>query len=334
MNDIDQSTFLTNLNGETPKGFEQLTNDALEIAEAEGKKEASIPAEYKPVTFCTQGKLMAPKVLHFRNYTLEETAQLALVNETNQYAIYSKLLNNMVYEDFDCRDLAPEEVIQVLLTIYATWWDRYLEVQKYYVNTELEDEELTAKDNISIARVQIKDLEFVDLDDKNFKAPFNIKINDSDTYGVRFPTIRDKIVTQKYLEKKFEKEDREFARYSKQLENGTASLEQMNAFTNYISEKTKESLIAERAQLLVSKNGEELSLQDKVKVARTLDLRFWETISSAQLKYKYGLDTKDVPFICTVTGRPIRRELRPFEYDDFLPSLRNEIDSGYQISFD
>lgn len=327
-NEITQDAFLV-------KGRQVVDQSSVieEVAQ-ETAQDNTIPADYQAVKYCTQGKLLTPPVLHFRNYRLEETAELAMLTEDNEYEIFTSILNRMVWEDFDCRDMTQEEIIQTLLTIWARWWNPFIEVQKYFVNPDLEGDALRAKDNISIARVKISDLNFDDLEAPEFHTPFTVTTPEGDKYSVRFPIIRDIIFTKKYISKKYAQEDSHFHAVAKRIDSGEATPDEADEFMDYVRVKAKEGLIVERAQLLVAKNGEELSPVEKVECARNLDMHFWEFVSNQQSKYKYGLQTDEVPFTCTVTGKPIRRELRQLQPSDFIPSVRSEHDSGYSISFE
>ena len=311
----------------------ELTEDKELIETAKEATTQEIPEEYIAINLHTLGKLQAPAVLHFKNYTLEDAADLANFSEENQYEIFIKILNRSVYEDFDCHDLHKEEVLEILLTIYATFWSPILE-RSYYINEDLEGEDLVDKANIGHARLRItSDIVIKDID-QVFKAPFALKSPTGKTFKLRLSTVGDLVFAKKLVEMKFKEEEKKFGLVKRLLLQGKeleVEPEKLADYKEYLSIKLKEGLLIERSQMLLSIDDEELEDIDKLEIARTLPLSFWAFVTQTQKMYDFGL-TKEITFF-NDKKEQVTRSFQ-FRFIDLFPPMESESSGGYSISFD
>lgn len=309
--------------------------------------EKSIPIGYVPVNFICKDKL-GPSVLHFRNYTMEELLELSSSNENNQfYILVNKVLNNLVYENFDCCDLHIEQIKQILLTIYANFWGPKLINKPYYKDLE---GDFQSKENVGYTDIEIKKLKDIRISDE-FKEPFTITDNKT-SMKVEFILPRvshmflaDTFVKEFYLEKdkKYEKLE-SILKFKNQLENGTEKQKQQaesitydkllkEEYDEYLIEKNKTYLKVLQCQLIKSVNNKELkTIEEKLEAyKKEIDITTWTRYKKTIDKYAtFGIDD-NYTFI-DENGKEITRGFS-FRCLDFIPSMEFETDTGYTVQF-
>lgn len=331
--EIKQSDLFAN----APKpGFSRKQESEV-LKEAEEKTKENIPEDYIKIKLCSLGKLSAPAVLHFRNYTLGEAAELSDLSLENQYELFVKVLNKMVYEDFDCAKLHKEEIIEILLYIYSTWWSPTLELP-YFVNEQLIGKALIAKENTAYARIRLSgehsNIVIKDLFGE-FKTPFNLIGPDKKKYTLRFPIVGDLIFAKNFLEIKYAEEEKFFSRIENSVKRDEIELiekSELKLYKDFLNTKVKEGLIAERSCMLLAVDGEELTdPEERFQTAKNLPLDFWAFITKQQKEFSFGLEP-EITFL-DEDHKPVTRRFQ-FRFMDFFPSLEQEGNSGYSISFD
>jgi len=329
--DIKQSDLFANK--KVKEKATQMTKDQGLLEDAKDKSKEEIPEEYVAVKFNTLGKLLAPAVLHFKNYTLEDAADLADFSEENQYEVFIKILNRCVYEDFDCSNLHRQELLEVLLTIYATYWSPVLERQ-YLINEDLTSDKLGKKENIGYARIRIATDIILKEIPQEFKTPFSLTSPKGDKFTLRTPVVGDLVFAKKFLELKFLEEEKRFA-YTKRLilqdKESEVAPEELVSYKEYLSTKLKEGLLVERSQMLLTKNKEELDDLKKLELARTLPLGFWAFVTQVQKMNDFGIDPK-ITFYDD-NKKKITRSFQ-FRFIDLFPPMEQESSGGYKLSFD
>ena len=314
---------------ETKDAVEQIKNVAQKQKE---EIKAGVPDGYVEVKLDSIGQLMAPKVLHFRNYRLLEAQELRDITEQNEEEVFIRVLNSMVYEDFDCGLLHRQDVIRILLTIHATFWNPVISSFRYVIDESIEGEAKYDRSNMSIADLPVSSLEFKELD-KKAVLPIKIKTPAGDEYHLRTEVLADTVLAKQFIaEKYYDEEVRLSSVHQRILKDQPVSLEESEAYKDYIRRKLQDFSMAKRACLLVSKNGNEFqSFDDAFKEAMELDLIFWETLHYFMKdQFDFGIN-EDVEFNCTVTGKKIVRRFH-FRSIDFIPSLEKNRSSKYSIS--
>ncbi len=190
-----------------------------------------IPNEYIPITLPTLGKLSAPKVLHFRDYTMSDALELNVLDEDERLKALVTVLNNMCYEKFDCSQLHINELMVVLYTIHATFISNRIE-KEYYIDDMLpdgkEEGQLQHPDNISSVDLFINkfDIKTIDEDEEGnklkleFKEPFSF-IDDitKNKLTFRLSRVEDLLLAQDHCNEVFEKELFRFKPLKRQIES-------------------------------------------------------------------------------------------------------------------
>ena len=159
----------------------------------------STPKGYIPIEIKgTEGLLFAPKVLHFRNYYLEDIKELVQYN--SGHLLFMRLisvLNNLVYEDFDCGLLHINELIEVMIKLYYNFISKTLKDMKYAIDESKPME----GDNIGYHNIDLASLDINKLAD-NVRKSFTLKIKDSENSEVTFsfPVINNIVLANKIVE--------------------------------------------------------------------------------------------------------------------------------------
>jgi len=315
---------------------------------ATGKKNAIDDDSTVEVRFCTGGRLDAPATLHFRDYSMVASQALAeLPVATDHLPTIIKVLNSMVVEEFDCGLLHMEEAKEVLLNVYGKWWGNHLPGFRYLLNPDLPDKEsLMAKENISLADIPLSALEIVPLDPE-VREPICIK-----SHGVTvkfvYPRIRNSGIVSDLLKTKFAVQEQQFhklkqilAYNAKQTDPETkksVNLEEVEAYDDYLAERSKWQLIYMRAQEICAIDDEVLyTLEDRIKALTEntkISVRHWQKYTEfLEGKGAFGLKS-EVEFYSDILNQKV---IRPFLFYtwNFIPSSTMERpgDEDDQISF-
>lgn len=315
--------------------------DQKVLKKVEEKK--TVPGNYIKIKLSSCGKLSAPAILHFRNYTMDETVELAGMTEHNRRETMISVLNKLIFEDFDCNDLHTEEVKEILLNLNAAFWGPNLESTsfKYFINENLPDDQLNKPGNTSVAKIPIKNIKVNELP-KEFKEPFYIVSEDSkDRIGFKLPKFNSSIISNSFLEEKYITEEKKFSelryilrynKYAPKEEKKSFSMEEFSEYEKYMQKKNLDQVKILGAQLLDSVNGKVFnSLHEKYEFFKKLDLRVWETLNEFIEGLNYGVD-EIVEFKCSVNNTLIKRRFQFREYD-FLPSMDSKRIKKYSVSF-
>ena len=312
----------------------------------EGKGTSGIESTVE-VRFCTGGRLSAPPVLHFRDYTLQASQALADIPTTRDHLpIIVKILNSMVVEDFDCGLLHQEEAKEVLLNVYGKWWGNKLSGFRYLLNPDLEGEALLAKENISYADIPLSALEVVPLD-PSIKEPINIVVNGI-TVRFVFPRIRNTGIVTDLLNEKFAVEEQRFYKIKQMVDYNLKqtdielkkelNLHEVNEYKEYLAEKTRMRLLYIRAQEICGVEDQIFETLDERIQALTEDsrisLRHWHKYYDfLEGKGKFGLE-EEVEFYSDILEERIRRPFLFYTWN-FIPTglVEREGDGDDSISF-
>jgi len=220
------------------------------------------------VRFCTGGRLSAPPVLRFRDYTLQASQVLAEYSgvldpeddDPPYYPVIEKILNSMVVDNFDCGLLHIEEAKEVLLNVHGKWWGSTLKDFKYFINPDIEDEaKLTAAENISLADIPLSSIKIDPLAD-GIKEPININIHGTVVKFI-YPRLRNIGIIDNMMKTKFAVEEQKFfkikeiLKFNRKHENDpdkkiTVNVEEARAYDDYLTERGKWRIIFSNAQLI------------------------------------------------------------------------------------
>lgn len=302
------------------------------------------------VRFCTGGRLSAPPVLHFRDYSMLASQALAELPTAADYMpIIVRVLNSMVVEDFDCGLLHVEEAKEVLLNVYAKWWGNTLTDYKYLLNPDIEDEEkLLANENISVADIPIASIAAnIKPLDKDIVEPINVKARGT-TVRFVYPRIRNSGIVTDLLKEKFAVEEQRFVHIKQVMEFNAkqedpdekkpVDYKELSEYQEYLAEKEKWKLIYTRAQQVAGIDDEVIddfdARVDAVMKDGRITVWHWKMYTDF-LDDKGAFGIKDeATFYSDVLGKEITRPFR-FHTWDFIPndSMERTGDVDGEISF-
>lgn len=314
---------------ELPKEEEVKVEKDLEIAD-KVEKAPAIPAGYIPVKLSSLGKLGFPAVVHVRDYVFEEAIKMAEISEENVTDTLIEILNGVILEDADVRKAHKQDVLEILLTIYGTWYSPTLENFRYYINLDLPEDQKEMQENISVATIPINSLKTVPLTE-DAKLPIKIARGDFEV-GLVLPKIENELIATKFITEKYATEENEINEIIKKVRAETATAEEKEIYDELQKRKGRDFLRVAQAMLIDSLNGKKLeSVADKLGAVNSVPLNAWAIYNNELKKsFSFGID-QDVTFTCSVTHKPITRRFH-FREVHFLPSLVQEDHSGFSVS--
>lgn len=313
--------------------------------EAEQKEETPVnetqekaPANYYKIKLDSLGKLDAPEVVHVRGYTMEEILELGELNEDNEFEVVARMLNNMLYEDFDAFDFHIDEVKEILLNIYAKDWSKEIEGFRYYVDDTLPEPQLNRKENISVATIPISNIGTKTIHEE-FKEPITIPFNEKN-YKFKLPRIRTTVNAKDYTEKKFFAEERQLSDLRMKIfqnqaqglaEDEGLSSEDVKAYRDFLSRRAKTRAKAFEAQLVIGIDDHTFETLEEA-MEELVPLTVWETYSYVRKNYaNFGIQN-EVKFSCSVNHNPITRRFQ-FRPTTFIPTIGDERRKPSTFSF-
>lgn len=273
------------------------------------------------VRFCTGGRLSAPPVLHFRDYSMLASQELSeLPASTDHLPNIIKILNSMVVENFDCGLLHLEEAKEALLNVYSKWWGSHLSGFRYLINQDLENQDaLLAKENISTADIPLSALEIAPLDPE-VREPINIKSRGI-TVKFIYPRIRNSGIVDDLLKMKFAVQEQQFHRLKQILAYNSnqndpeakkpVDLQEAEAYEDYLAERAKWRLIYMRAQEICGIDNVVLeTMDDRIKALTEdtkISVRHWQQYTEfLEGKGKFGLKN-EAEFYSDILNQKVRR---------------------------
>jgi hypothetical protein len=322
--------------------FEVEDSNNLKKAENKSKQKVTVPKDYIPIHLDSLGKLEAPKILHFRNYVLSDLIHLTkIIDEEKVIEPLIEVLNGMVHEDFNCKDLHPKELEIIMLTIYRSFWGREIDNIPYFIDETLEDDDKFNKDNIGYALVDINKIKTFPIIE-NFKEPFTFTIGENKV-SFKLPKFRNTFLADAYVEAKYFDEERKFSDLKDVIQKNNQVKDEdkktpidpkeLKKYEEYLQKKNETYFKVYKASLIHKINGKELSIEEKVKAISTIDLRFWAIYEKKHEEWsKFGVDPV-IEIFDSKEKKNLSRRLQ-FRLLDFLPSVQSEDTFEYDVSFD
>ncbi len=306
----------------------------LKEAEESLKDKNLIPYGYIEVKLDSLGKLDAPSILHFRNYSMEEILELSPVigNENKYLECLVKCLNKMVYEKFDCSLLHVNEMEEVMMYIFSTFWSRELEGHPYYKDESLPEDKINKKENILFTNIIISELGTKTLP-KDFKEPIKININD-DIVKFKLPRIKDTLIAKEYVNRKYFDEERELSDIKSAIEKKEkVSYEDKEKYDILQENKGKDFLKVYSASYLYGRNKKIFkSIDEKIEEFPNIPFKYWQEYEKlVREKCIFGIE-QDYKFFSTEMKQEVTRRFR-FQSMDFIPTMESKNDSNVVISF-
>jgi len=326
------------------KEVEKVLNEKMEI-----------PNGYIEIKLDSLGKLDAPEVLHFRNYSMEDATELASTKDEDYLQTLVKCLNRMVWEKFDCSLLHEKELEEIMCNIYLIFWGKLLEGYQYYLDNTIEDsEEKEKKENIGTTIIDITQLKTKTID-KDFKEPIKVDIKGK-VVKFRLPRLRDMLLAKTFTYKKYFKDERELSDIQNAVDKKKEiSYEDSEKLKSYKENKSRDFIKAYEASIIDEFEGKKLiTLEDKINVFSKVTLPYWKNYEKiVSEKLNFGIDPlvsfipetnyvnqKDdkgnykYPEFVDENGnaKPIIRGFS-FQPMDLLPTMELPDDSGVIVSY-
>lgn len=340
-----------------------LDDNEVDVSLVKQKTKTIIPNNYVPVYLKSNGVFDAPKILHFRDYSMEEVLKLDILEEDERLKVIVDILNEMVYEDFDCGKLTRYELMQILYTIHLTFINNKLE-KEYIIDEDLpegqKEGERYHKSNIAKVELEAKDLFLQDITKNNdgtpkakkFKDPFTITDNVTKSkVKIRCARLEDIIFANEFCKEKYGEKKKEFRALEKELQRISEiedielreeelelaiedNEEHYKDYRKFIIEYNSKLATTLQTLLIVEIDDVKLeAFEEKQKAYKEkISGSFWETYDNVLEEHKYGL-IEEVKFWSDIKNQEITRRFL-FQLMEFLPDNKKKDLRRFSVSFD
>ena len=335
----------------------------VNVEQVKQKIKQKIPNDYIPIKLESNGKLTAPRILHFRDYTMDDALELNVHDPDDQLKALITVLNNMVFEEFDCSNLHVKELIQILYTIQGTFISSKIE-KEYYVNLDLpegtDEGQLDHPSNTHSIDINISKLKVQNIDEtldgktreKKFSEPFTLTDTVKKTkMKFRLSRIGDLLFAKEYCDQKYETElfkyrplKREIYKIS-QIKNKEDRVESLNKvitdnpddyeeYMKFLNTYDKYYVRIIQALQVVSVNDVVCdTIEKQIEAYKTnISETLWQMYNSISVEYNFGL-LDEYTFYSEEVGTNITRKFQ-FEFMDFLPNPDKDYSKRYTVQFD
>ncbi len=309
--------------------------DTKLATEIEKKVEVSskIPPNYIPITLKSNGKLGYPKVLHFRNFSMDELIDIATSSKQKLLLTIIRCLNQMVYEGYDLSNLHEKDMEVIMLTLYVNFQSSYLMERPYLIDENLKDP--WVESNVLYTNIDLTKLELIDIPD-TFRNPFTIENKLGMKAEFSMPRVSNIIIAEEYVNKKYGTEERKFSKLQADIEKNEKIKEESKKvpidaelykeYGEFLTMKNREFLKILQAQMLVAYGSKKLeTIEEKLNANRNVDVSMWREYNKYIRANNFGINTV-VKFRSRELDEVIERRFL-FQLLDFIPTM-DEADNG------
>lgn len=338
------------------------------------KKEAEVPAGYITVNLSTQGRFYAPAEFHIRNFTTEDLLGIAIADDDTLPIKVITCLQKLIWEkDVKVADFHENEVSETLFILYKTFYESKLKDLEYELTED--DWEFLAKQHGGRETAEFRKQE-KDILNKRWVPHFDIDLNQVQTYDLPddfkyIATVRkpsgftckyapprygDVLVIKEFSDNVFAEKDHQFARLANKIsikqdiekrlaegENVSAEAipiidpQDMEKYTEYLTEKSVFFMVATRAIHLVEYKGEDVSnktLAERFNLAKDpeLDYSTFKILAQKFSELKIGLNPNIKVY------DPIQSKVVDYEYTfrlfTLIQAITNNDAAGITIDFE
>jgi hypothetical protein len=296
----------------------------------------TVPAGYIKIKLSTNGAFGGPKVVHARNFSTEMIVQLSMEHEKNLANATINLMQNLIYEDIDVKTLMAGEVMEILLSIYSSFWGTTLKGIPYpYTEEEVdylekEREELYEKfmDNKApwtpSIDINIKDIKIKALPEGTKTHP-RMALKPSGSVKFRLPSIGDTLIIKEHIDKRFGSRQFKLKKLLKQYEERRESMteEEVNEVESFLGEQLLFSTQLSKALLLFELDGKELeTVDEKLEASKDprIDSLIMKKFDKAIEVFKYSIQPEMV-VKSPMTGKKVERRFS-FRIDDIIQAVQ------------
>lgn len=341
----------------------------LTDAEVEVSKKKDMPPGYIEVELSTKGKVGAPSIIHVRNFKVSEIITLSMTEPSDVPLRLINILNDMIYEDTDVAQWHENEVIELMVYIFMTFYKSVIEDIPFPLNEEdlefLSKQEGGAeklediKNGKWIPKVTINIGHDVDTYDLNDKFTSEITITNKKTgFHVTFGYIKygDQLVIRKWLDSYFVEEEARFSSLRNKLEYNKGISNQLKdnpevidkllvidqeeeaAYQDYVIRRTETITEIARLISIVDYNGQnirDLSVGEKYELMSQdarIDYNLISKLAKRQDKMQFGIKP-DVSMRNPITGEVVKRPLS-FRIYALIQAMQVPRDDDYDDGFD
>lgn len=297
---------------------------ASKLAEAEEKIKSEIPAGYLEVNLSTKGKVGAPETVHIRNFRMGEVLSLSMASPEELPRRLIEVLNGMVFEDTDVADWNEQEILEIMVYLYANFFSNEVDVRYPYDSSDVQWLRDNGKEDLAeallngeykpVVRVNIlQDADTYELP-KDFKSEVRIT-NKSTGFYCTFGFIKygDQLIVKEALDEMFAEEVVRFKEISEKIQynNGiilkrakdptydlpTVPIDPMEEqeYRDYVSKRVEVLTDIVRYMSIIDYNGQDVSdmpLKEKYELLSMdarIDVKMMTALDKKRDNMKFGI---------------------------------------------
>ena len=323
------------------------------------------PAGYLRMELSTKGQLGAPAVFHIRSFDTKEIMELSITADSELPLKLSSILNKLIFEeDVNVADFHENEVIELLVKLFALFYDRKLELDfpieeedyQYLKNIRKEQliQEIKMGNYKPKALIDLGKLQFYEVKGE-LKKEVEIRSKKTGFYTkFTYPKFGDAIIIKKFLRTAYKEKDKQMSNILQKLEIRQMMLqkedgdidynklpyispEELEKYTAYETEKALFAVDLVRAMHLIDFNGEDLRdapLSEKVKYISDprINHKITQIIEKEFQKVEFGINP-NIEVINPITKKPCTRRFlfRPL---DILQAFKDFDSDEYDVRYD
>ena len=291
----------------------------------------TIPPEYLTIKLSSLGKLSAPAILHFRDYSIDDAMKMGLSTDENILETLVGVLNNMVFEKFDCSDLHESELEEIMINIYANFWGKIIKDCPFPFNDE--EYELMSEETIEQYK---KNFPTVDINlsklnnnliSEEFKEPITISNDQNIKIQFILPKIKHLFIAKEYCENKYIREEQLFhkitenIKYNERIKDESKhkpiDSEELNQYSEYLKNRADDYVSCKNSLTILNygnKNFKDMPIEERIKSYREVPFQLWDAIGNIFSKMSFGID-HNVEVISPLDKKPVIRRVsfRPMD---------------------
>jgi hypothetical protein len=286
-----------------------------------------VPANFLKITLHTMGKLDAPAILHFCDYSAQQINDLTLSTEHNILDNLVRILTENCWEDFDCNLFTQDELIEVLSSIILNFWRKTVDVPWL---CECQDDLPEKEREVCTHTVNLTNPDLIQNIPDNVFEPIQVK-TDNHVYDFKLNRVGDIITakneSQARLAVKQKKIDN-YREHGKRREEILWKKQQMQEELD--RERLKLIVELTRAYCLLTVDGQPVPPDKKMAELNKIDPAILNVLFDKMNKVKMGL-VKEHEVECPFCLEK-KRETLIFQFMVFLP-LSGQRELGESVVF-
>jgi hypothetical protein len=308
-----------------------------------------VPYGYVPIELKSRGKLSLPRIIHVKDYNVDDALKLSISQGDNDSFLKALLgiLEKNTYEKIDVLSLHEKELEEILITLTNNFWAKSLdkvyplEMDEFNTFNEeqqkviLEDEE-TKTVTIPISKLNL------DYIKEEFHEPIKIESKDKKlSIEMRLSRVGDTLRAADYVTDYFYNEEKKYEdvkdaiAYNNTLKKGQEKKDilpsKMKEYREFSQSKAALFLKVIQSLCIVSYNGKKIeSLEEALKC--NIPQSIWGNYTKfVEDNCNFGL-VNEIEVKSPYTNKSIVRRFH-FQFLEFLPDFNSQNDEGSIISF-